>query len=77
MGVYQKYKDKNGKPYGPWFMKYPCGRDGATGKIKYRIAKVGPSRRLALVAFQKKQVEFAEKKYLDVDERREMWSCPR
>lgn len=51
-------------------MKYPCGRDGATGKVKYRIEKVGPSRRLALLAFQKKQVEFAERKHLDIQEER-------
>jgi integrase len=68
MNVYQKYKDSQGRKTGPWFMKYPCGRDPLTGKIKYKIEKVGEFKKLAERAYQKKMVEWAEKKYLDIRE---------
>jgi integrase len=68
MNVYQKYKDAQGRKTGPWFMKYPIGRDPLTGKIKYKIEKVGEFKKLAERAYQKKMVEWAEKKYLDIKE---------
>ena len=68
MNVYQKYKDAQGRKTGPWFMKYPIGRDPLTGKIKYKIEKVGDFKKLAERAYQKKMVEWAEKKYLDIKE---------
>ena len=68
MNVYQKYKDCQGRKTGPWFIKYPCGRDPLTGKIKYKIEKVGEFKKLAERAYQKKMVEWAEKKYLDIRE---------
>ena len=68
MNVYQKYKDGQGRKTGPWFIKYPCGRDPLTGKIKYKIEKVGEFKKLAERAYQKKMVEWAEKKYLDIRE---------
>lgn len=57
-----------GRKVGPWFIKYPCGRDPLTGKIKYKIEKVGEFKKLAERAYQKKMVEWAEKKYLDIRE---------
>ncbi len=51
-----------------WFIKYPIGRDPLTGKIKYKIEKVGEFKKLAERAYQKKMVEWAEKKYLDIRE---------
>jgi hypothetical protein len=68
MNVYQKYKDGQGRKIGPWFIKYPCGRDPLTGKIKYKIEKVGEFKKLAERAYQKKMVAWAEKKYLDIKE---------
>jgi integrase len=68
MNVYQKYKDAQGRKTGPWFIKYPIRRDPLTGKIKYKIEKVGFQKKLAERAYQKKMVEWAEKKYLDIKE---------
>jgi integrase len=68
MNVYQKYKDAQGRKTGPWFIKYPIRRDPVTGKIKYKIEKVGFQKKLAERAYQKKMVEWAEKKYLDIKE---------
>jgi integrase len=68
MNVYQKYKDALNRKTGPWFIKYPMGRDPLTGKIKYKIAKVSHNKKLAELAYQKKMVEWAEKKYLDIRE---------
>jgi integrase len=59
MGVYQKYRDKDGKPTGPWFVKYPYRKDKATGKIKYKIEKVGSS---------KKYEEYKKREHLDWEE---------
>jgi integrase len=66
--MYRKYKDGQGRKTGPWFIKYPIGRDPLTGKIKYKIKKVGYQKKLAERAYQKKMVEWAEKKYLDIKE---------
>ena len=66
MNVYQKYKDGQGRKTGPWFIKYPISRDPLTGKIKYKIEKVGFQKKLAERAYQKKMVDWAEKKYLDI-----------
>jgi integrase len=68
MNCYQKYRDAQGRKTGPWFIKYPCGRDPLTGKIKYKIEKVGEFKKLAERAYQKKMVDWAEKKYLDIKE---------
>ena len=46
----------------------PCGRDPLTGQIRYKIEKVGEFKKLAERAYQKKMVEWAEKKYLDIKE---------
>jgi len=61
MGVYQKYKDKNGRPCGPWFVKYPYQRDFQTEKIKYKIKKSSHSRRLAEKFLIMKENEFFRK----------------
>jgi integrase len=45
-GIRKRYKDKNGKPYGPWFVQYPHARD-ASGKIIYRTKKCSYSKKLA------------------------------
>src|SRR5512135_138153 len=66
MNVYQKYKDAQGRKTGPWFIKYPIGRDPLTGRIKYKIEKVGYQKKLAERAYQKKMVEWTERKYLDI-----------
>jgi hypothetical protein len=66
MNVWQKHQDNQGRKTGPWFIKYPCGRDPVTGKIKSTIEKVGEFKRLAEGACQNKMAEWAEKKYLDI-----------
>ena len=53
---------------GPGSSSTPVGRDPLTGKIKYKIEKVGEFKKLAERAYQKKMVEWAEKKYLDIKE---------
>jgi len=68
MNVYQKYKDAQGRKTGPWFIKYPVGRDPLTGKIKYKIEKVGDYKKLAERAYQKKMVKWVENKFLDKKE---------
>jgi integrase len=45
------------------------GRDPVTGKIKYKIEKVGHQKKLAERPYQKKRVEWADKKYLDIKEK--------
>jgi len=65
MGVYQKYRDKNGKPTGPWFVKYPYRRDKATGKIRYKIEKAGFSKKLAQRIYNKKYEEYKKREHLD------------
>ena len=54
MGVYRKYRDKDGKPIGPWFVKYPYRKEKGSAGIKYKIKKVGPSKRLAQRIYNKK-----------------------
>jgi hypothetical protein len=75
MSVYQKYKDAQGGNTGPWFIKYFIARDTMTGKIRYRIEKVGHTKKLAERAFQKKMVAWAEKKFLDIREESNMTSA--
>jgi hypothetical protein len=36
MNVYQKYKDAQGRKTGPWFIKYPCGRDPLRSRTRSR-----------------------------------------
>jgi len=40
MGVFQRYRNKEGKPTGPWFVRYPVKRD-MNGKIVYARVAVG------------------------------------
>lgn len=58
MGVYQKYRDKDGRPWGPWFAKFPYNRDPRKGKIVYRIKKASHSKKLAEKFLRMKQDEF-------------------
>jgi integrase len=69
MGVYQKYRDTNGKPTGPWFVKYPYRRNPATGRIHYKIEKVGPSKKLAQRIYSAKYEEYKQREHLDWVER--------
>jgi hypothetical protein len=57
MNVYQRYKDAQGRKTGPWFIKYPMSRNPLTGKIKYKIEKMGCQKKLAERVYQKKMVE--------------------
>ena len=50
MGVYRKYRDKNGKTTGPWFVKYPSGRD--------LHGKISNSRKFEEQFLREKQDEF-------------------
>ena len=72
MGVYQKYKDNEGKPTGFWFVKYPYKRDRATGKIKYKTEKAGMSKKLALRVYNKKYEEYKQREHLDWDDEQPM-----
>lgn len=72
MGVYQKYRDQDGKPNGPWFVKYPYRRDKATAKIKYRIEKVGPSKKVAQRIYNKKYEDYKKREHLDWQEEKPM-----
>ncbi len=72
MNVYQKYQDAQGRKTGPWFSKYPIGRESLTGKVRYKIEKVGEFKKLAEPAYQQKMVEWAERKYLDITEESNM-----
>jgi CRISPR/Cas system CMR-associated protein Cmr1 (group 7 of RAMP superfamily) len=72
MALYQKYKDAQGRKTGPWFIKYPIGRNPITSKIKYKIEKVGYTKKWAERACQKKMVEWAEGKFLDIREESNM-----
>lgn len=40
MGVFQRYRNNEGKPTGPWFVRYPVKRD-MKGKIVYTREMVG------------------------------------
>ncbi|MGM0383497.1 MAG: tyrosine-type recombinase/integrase [Thermodesulfobacteriota bacterium] len=68
MGVYQKYKDKDGRPIGPWFVKYPYRKDMATGKIKYKIEKASYSKKLAQRIYSSKYEEYKRREHLDWEE---------
>lgn len=70
MGVYRKYRDNEGRPTGPWFVKYPYRKDKATGKIKYRIVKVGPSKKLAQRIYSTRYEEYKKREHLDWNEER-------
>ena len=72
MGVYQKYKDNEGNPTGPWFVKYPYRKNRATGKIKYKIEKVGISKKLAHRVYNKKYEEYKKREHLDWEEEKPM-----
>ncbi|MBF0551258.1 MAG: site-specific integrase [Deltaproteobacteria bacterium] len=65
MSIYQKYKDKEGNHFGPWFVKYPYRRNKATGKIEYKIAKVGHSKKMAERVYAKKYEEYKMREHLD------------
>ncbi len=66
MGIYKKYKDKNGNPTGPWFIQYPHERDAATGQVKYKTKKASWKKKTALDMLRKKQDEFFEKDQLGI-----------
>lgn len=70
MGIYRR-KDKEGKHYGPWYIKYPREIDPVTGKIKYTIHKVGFSKKFAELAFAKSTLEWQKKKHLGLEKNRE------
>jgi len=57
MGVFQRYRDKDGKPTGPWFVRYPVKRD-ETGKIVYRRSRAGDSKMHAKRLLATKTSEF-------------------
>lgn len=58
MGVYQKYRDENGKKTGPWFCKYPVDRD-RNGVTIYKIKKIG-TKKQADRFYAMKTAEFNE-----------------
>ena len=66
MGVFRKYRDKNGNPTGPWFIQYPVERDPATGKIKYRTKKASWQKKNAQKMFRKKHDEFYDRERLGI-----------
>jgi hypothetical protein len=68
MGVYQKYKDENGKSTGPWFVTYPYKKNQATGEIKYKIEKVGSSKKLAQRIYGRKYEEYKKREQFEWDE---------
>jgi integrase len=70
MGVYQKYRDENGEPIGPWFVKYPYKKDKATKKIKYKTEKIGLSKKLAQRVYNKKYEEYKKREHLDWEEKK-------
>ena len=64
MGVYQRYKDQNGKPTGQWFIRYPDRRN-QSGEIVYKRAKVGDSKLVAKRLLAKKVAEFTARDATD------------
>jgi integrase len=68
MGIYRR-KDKQGRYYGPWYIKFPKGVNLTTGKTKYTSHKVGFSRKLADRAFAKKMLEWQERKHLGLEKK--------
>ncbi len=60
MGVFKRYKDKNGNLVGPWFIRYPAKRS-ESGKIVYQKMKVGDSKLQAKRILAKKIAEFEER----------------
>jgi integrase len=70
MGIYRR-KDKQGRHYGPWYIKYPKEVDLITGKTKYTSHKIGFSKRLADRAFAKKMLEWQERKHLGLEKKKE------
>jgi len=66
MGIFKKYRDKNGEPAGPWFIQYPVGRDPSTGKIRYRTRKASWKKKKAQEMFRAKQDEFYQKERFGV-----------
>lgn len=66
MGIFKKYKDKNGKATGPCFIQYPYERDAATGQVKYKTIKGSWKKKKAQDILHKKQDEFFEKDQLGI-----------
>jgi integrase len=71
MGVYRR-KDKNGKYYGPYVVQYPYAVDSSTGKTKYTTVAAGFSKRLANSIFAKKMLDWAKKKHLGLEARKDL-----
>jgi integrase len=59
MGFYRH--KRNGKPYGPWIVKFPQGRNTETGKILYSTCRAGQYRWKAQEIFQEKVAEWRRK----------------
>jgi integrase len=72
MGIFRKYKDKNNKPTGPWFIQYPDSRDPKTGKIRYKTIKGSYEKKRAEKLFRAKQDEFQEAEVLGRCVKRDM-----
>ncbi|PKN66313.1 MAG: hypothetical protein CVU57_06480 [Deltaproteobacteria bacterium HGW-Deltaproteobacteria-15] len=69
MSVYQKYRGEDGKPTGPWFVKYPYRKNKATGKIRYKIEKAGQSKKLAQRIYSTRYEEYKKREHLDWEEK--------
>jgi len=61
MGVFKKYRDREGKPTGPRFIQHPRERDPSTGRIKYKTIRASWKKKKAQEMLRKKQDEFYEK----------------
>lgn len=72
MGVFRKYKDKNNKPTGPWFIQYPDSRDSRTGKIRYKTVKASFEKKKAEKLFRAKLDAFQEAEVSGRQVRRDM-----
>jgi integrase len=59
MGFYRLKRD--GKPYGPWIVKFPKGRNSETGEIVYTTCRAGHYRWKAQEIFQEKMAEWRQK----------------
>jgi len=70
MGIYRR-KKKEGKYYGPWYIKYPRRVDPISGKTLYTSHKVSFSKKVAELAFGKKMLKWEEQKHLGLVKKKE------
>ncbi len=61
MGIF-RFKDKNGRPHGPWLIQYPHRRDPVTGRVIYTTRTAGPSKRVAQRMLAKMLLEWEQRK---------------